>query len=76
HYVRVIHLPFGSPSVFYTRLAESLSNVFCIVAYLKKDILSVSLANALCFYLKNIKKNIKGFFVTINMMILAVVCGP
>lgn len=76
HYVRVIHLPFGSPSVFDTSLAESLSNVFCIVAYLLKDILSVSLAPALCLYLKNITTMIIGFLVTITMMILAVVGGP
>ncbi|HFI0028079.1 TPA: hypothetical protein ACGOSU_001115 [Streptococcus suis] len=76
HYVRVIHLPFGSPSVFDTSLAESLSNVFCIVAYLLKDILSVSLATALCLYLKNITTMVTGFFVTIMMMILAVVGGP
>ncbi|CYV20758.1 hypothetical protein ACTGJ2_00350 [Streptococcus suis] len=76
HYVRVIHLPFGSPSVFDTSLAESLSNVFCIVAYLLKDILSVSLATALCLYLKNITTMVTGFLVTITMMILVVVGGP
>ncbi|WP_074391031.1 hypothetical protein [Streptococcus suis] len=76
HYVRVIHLPFGSPSVFDTSLAESLSNVFCIVAYLLKDILSVSLVTALCLYLKNITTMVTGFLVTITMMILAVVGGP
>lgn len=76
HYVRVIHLPFGSPSVFDASLAESLSNVFCIVSYLLKDILSVSLATALCLYLKNITTMVTGFLVTITMMILAVVGGP
>ncbi|HFI0137273.1 TPA: hypothetical protein ACGO22_001371 [Streptococcus suis] len=76
HYVRVVHLPFGSPSVFDVNLAESLSNVFCIVAYLLKDILSVSLATALCLYLKNITTIIIGFLVTITMMIFAVVGGP
>ena len=76
HYVRVIHLPFGSPAIFEASLAESLSNVFCIVAYLLKDILSISLATALCLYLKNITTMIIGFLVTITMMILAVVGGP
>lgn len=76
HYVRVIHLPFGSPSVFEASLAESLSNVFCIVAYLLKDILSISLATALCLYLKNITTMLTGFLVTITMLILAVVGGP
>ncbi len=50
--------------------------MFCIVAYLLKDILSVSLATALCLYLKNITTMIIGFLVTITMMILAVVGGP
>lgn len=76
HYVRVIHLPFGSPSVFEASLAESLSNVFCIVTYLLKDILSISLATALCLYLKNITTMLTGFLVTITMLILAVVGGP
>lgn len=76
HYVRVIHQPFGSPAVFDAGLAESLSNVFCIVAYLLKDILSVSLATALCLYLKHITTMVIGFLVTITMMILAVVGGP
>ncbi len=53
-----------------------MSNVFCIVAYLLKDILSISLATALCLYLKNITTMITGFLVTITMMILAIVGGP
>lgn len=72
HYLRVVHLPFGTPALFDFSLEEGLSTLFGIVSYLLKDIFSASLATLLALYTKQTTTMLVGFGVTTTMLITAV----
>lgn len=76
YYLRVVNMLIGSGSFMDSTLIGNLKTFLDLLSFLMRDILSITIATAMCLYFNIGATMVTGVILTITMMLTPVIGGP
>lgn len=76
YYTRVVHQPFATTDFWASTTSMTLRNVLNLLAFLMKDVFSITVASVVCLYFNVGTTMVTAVVLTITMMITPIIGGP